>query len=670
LPILPEPSDEAVRSAVARLAGTRPFTFSRAASGTTTPVYRVDRGTETLYLRVAEDAKAELAPELHVHRAALERGCQVPTVFAYARMDPDIGRSVALLGEIAGEAVGWQPSLDRDQLASVLRAAGRDLAAVNSIEVNGFGWIRRDLGARPLQAEHSTFADWIGADTEEGVEKCLEALADHLTEADRAGIRATARALVEDDELGPALVHGDFDVTHIVHDRGRYTGLIDFGEIRGAEPWYDLSLFWRLHGGFDTGAFMYARLLEGYFGGQQRLDFDRVRRTALMIALRFAARRTVRQGHDWLRQHPDVGGLTQIRALAHELMSSRTRGRGSVPSTPIHRGGDRTMRLPWMDGVRDWANRRGATPVHLEVAGQSVLRGGTYSTEVIRFDLRASASDGTDEILPVVFKRTSVVGAGLDAGAGDEVLALRSLQKLRGRSSVLPELIVDGLDERGPWAVMPFYPGVHPGHDRVPFAVLQALAEMHVAFLNREDELVGLEPTDHRYWRSVCLEVMTTYVEQSRTVEPHPLLDRAQHALQHRADDERFLEALELLPKTLVHADVWAGNILGASSGATLVDWGSARIAPAMLHLPSVTEPGLPAFTYYLSSWERISGAPHDPWQAEVGFLWATVYRATLYIRNALGDWPRLAATLDRADSALAQLGETLTARTPREATT
>jgi len=650
---------------VARLLGSRAFALSGAASGTTTPVYRVSSGTGTLYLRVAEDAEADLAPELRVHRAVLERGGQVPTVIGYSQLDPEVGRSVALLGEIAGEPVGWQPSLDREQLASVLRASGRDLAVVNAIAVDGFGWIRRDIGAAPLRGEHSSFADWIGADTDEGVERCLEALSDHLTEADRTGIRAAARSLVEHPDLSPALAHGDFDVTHIFHDHGRYTGVIDFGEIRGAEPWYDVSLFWRLHSGYAMGRFMYTRLLEGYFGGRPRPDPDRVRQTALLVALRFAARRTAVQGHDWLRQHPDASGLTQIRTLVPALADDRGRRRRPVAITAIHD----CPRFPWMDGVQDWANRRQATPVHLEVVGQSAMRGGTYSAEVVRLDLRATAPDGTEEMLPIVFKRTAVVGHGLDTGAGDEVLALRALQRLRTWPSVLPELIVDGLDERGPWAVMPFYPGKHPGQDRVPLSVLEALAELHVAYLNREAELVGLEPTDHRYWRSVCLDSMTTYVEQRRAVEPHPLLDRAHSALHQRADDARFLEALEMLPKTLVHGDVWAGNVLETSSSATLVDWGSARIAPAMFDLPSVTEPGLPGFARYLSTWESIAGLPFDPWQAEVGFLWATVYRATVYIRNALGNWPHLAATLDRGDSALSQLGETLVARTTREAT-
>ena len=39
------------------------------------------------------------------------------------------------------------------------------------------------------------------------------------------------------------LAHGDFDCSHIYVADGRYSGIIDFGEIRGANPWYDLAQF-------------------------------------------------------------------------------------------------------------------------------------------------------------------------------------------------------------------------------------------------------------------------------------------------------------------------------------------------------------------------------------------------------------------------------------------
>ncbi|HEY4383064.1 MAG TPA: phosphotransferase, partial [Ktedonobacteraceae bacterium] len=39
------------------------------------------------------------------------------------------------------------------------------------------------------------------------------------------------------------LAHGDFDTSHIYQQDGRFTGIIDFGEIRGTSHWYDLGHF-------------------------------------------------------------------------------------------------------------------------------------------------------------------------------------------------------------------------------------------------------------------------------------------------------------------------------------------------------------------------------------------------------------------------------------------
>jgi aminoglycoside phosphotransferase (APT) family kinase protein len=39
------------------------------------------------------------------------------------------------------------------------------------------------------------------------------------------------------------LAHGDFYVSHVFHRDGRYTGIIDFGDIQGSNGWHDLATF-------------------------------------------------------------------------------------------------------------------------------------------------------------------------------------------------------------------------------------------------------------------------------------------------------------------------------------------------------------------------------------------------------------------------------------------
>ena len=59
------------------------------------------------------------------------------------------------------------------------------------------------------------------------------------------------------------LAHGDLDVTHIYQRDGRYTGIIDFGEIRGADRRYDLGHF-HLHDGETLAGLVLPDLLAGY----------------------------------------------------------------------------------------------------------------------------------------------------------------------------------------------------------------------------------------------------------------------------------------------------------------------------------------------------------------------------------------------------------------------
>ena len=78
---------------------------------------------------------------------------------------------------------------------------------------------------------------------------CARALASIAAVGDRLAtdelrVALTARfTRATADDPPSRLAHGDFDITHIYQRDGRYTGVIDLGEMRGAEPHYDLAYF-------------------------------------------------------------------------------------------------------------------------------------------------------------------------------------------------------------------------------------------------------------------------------------------------------------------------------------------------------------------------------------------------------------------------------------------
>jgi len=205
--------------------------------------------------------------------------------------------------EVPGRSIA---RCDTDEEArQAATAAGRDIAVINSVPVAGFGWVQRD-GSEQLTAElpsYSQFAvsclprPWPGMLREVFDPRQLDALHE-LAAAERS------RPL----RLGH-LVHGDLDVTHIYAHAGRYSGIIDFGEMRGADPYFDLGHF-LLHDGETRPAQLFSSFLEGYRQVSPLPDghCQAIRASAILLGLRQLSR--------WLspeRGYPLSKPLVQLR---------------------------------------------------------------------------------------------------------------------------------------------------------------------------------------------------------------------------------------------------------------------------------------------------------------------------------------------------------------------
>jgi aminoglycoside phosphotransferase (APT) family kinase protein len=120
-------------------------------------------------------------------------------------------------------------------------------------------------------------------------------------------------------EFAPCLAHGDFDVTpsFYCHD-GRYSGLIDFGKIRGTEPTFDLGHF-LLHD-METAPWpLLEDILDGYAAMNPGPAENRaaIRRSALQLGTRQLARRFKRFGPQQAPRLPLVQGRVQrLRGLS------------------------------------------------------------------------------------------------------------------------------------------------------------------------------------------------------------------------------------------------------------------------------------------------------------------------------------------------------------------
>lgn len=297
----------AVASLLRRVLGSSPEpAFHRTADGVSTQVYRVARGSETFYLRVAEEAHEDLGTDAELHGRLRDLGVSVAGVVHVEAFDPDIGRSVMLTTEVPGASLA--ETTDPGEAAAVAEAAGRDLALINGLPVDGFGFVRRTGAGWPLRAEHASYEGFLTSHLPAAWPGALERL------FTRAGLEIV-EGLIDHERKRPparaALAHGDLDVSPIFCAAGRYTGLIDFGEIRGTEPLFDLGHF-LLHDRETVPVALLPAVLRGY-GRIRPLPADHgeaIHRSAVLSGLRQLCR--------WL-------GPPRRLALTHPAVAHRRR---------------------------------------------------------------------------------------------------------------------------------------------------------------------------------------------------------------------------------------------------------------------------------------------------------------------------------------------------------
>ena len=277
--------------------------------GVSTHVSRIRRDATVFYLRVLPEEDGSFAPEVRVHTLLRERNVKVPEVVYFEHYNQPLQRSVMVTTEIRGQHIGY--CSEEKDLRNILIEAGRDLAVINSIRVKGFGWIKRDCSeVTQLEAELPTYRAFVL----EHLEDDLVILGQHvLSRKEVVEIREIIGrfdGLLEGEQAW--LAHGDFDATHIYQENGRYSGIIDFGEIRGTDAFYDLGHF-RVHDGETLHSLVFPYLIEGYKEvASLPPDFEqRVYLSSLLVAVRTLARR-LRKKADTMGCRGDTAHLSLI----------------------------------------------------------------------------------------------------------------------------------------------------------------------------------------------------------------------------------------------------------------------------------------------------------------------------------------------------------------------
>jgi aminoglycoside phosphotransferase (APT) family kinase protein len=297
-----------------------------------------------------------------------------------------------------------------------------------------------------------------------------------------------------------------------------------------------------------------------------------------------------------------------------------------------------------MDG---WVRRRWGDGAVARVTRRTRLTNGFSSPNVERLDLRVTRPHARSD-------RTAVLRKTANSA---EVSALRALLEVRG-ATTFPELLASGHDEAGPWVLMPFYDGTPALNElAIPVEVVESLARLHAQYA--DVALPDLPVLDQTWWQRKCEFAIERL---PRFMPPDPLRDQTLELLREYAHDASLARALQVLPRTLVHGDVHANNVLVNGPYSMLIDWGGVYLAPAMLDLANLTTPETEKFQRYKGAWQDATGSALDDELALLGFHWATVcvnVKYLVFAAKQLGIGA-VGAMVERARTAKAELAAQL----------
>jgi fructosamine-3-kinase len=219
-----------------------PVDIKPATEGIATNVYKVKNKGNTYYLRITPYENQSYQPEVIAHQEILTKGAKIPEIIYHRNHCPEINnRSFMIIKEIGGKPVSshnnWQ------ELKQVFIKAGRDIAKVNTISVDGFGWIeRKEKDINKLKAHSDNYPHYILKNYDSKIKVLMKS--EKIKKKEAKQLREMKRKFLKYLDYDQAyLSHGDFDVTHIYCDQNGYTGIIDFSDICGTSPYIDLAHF-------------------------------------------------------------------------------------------------------------------------------------------------------------------------------------------------------------------------------------------------------------------------------------------------------------------------------------------------------------------------------------------------------------------------------------------
>ena len=220
------------------------------------------------------------------------------------------------------------------------------------------------------------------------------------------------------------------------------------------------------------------------------------------------------------------------------------------------------------------------------------------------------------------FERT----AFLKQTSAAEVSALHAATKVPSATAIPTIIASNNTDDH--WVIIPFYVGRHPETETaLPVNVVESLARMHIYYLNRPIPK-DVPVADSSWWRAKCLESIERLTASAKSAMPEAL-----KKITSWADSPLIADALNHLPRTLLHGDVHRNNIIIDKYGTGhLIDWGDSMVGIPAFDIVNFCSPGDRAYNSYIETWRLNArkGLSDHEWRQ--GYCVATVCMSVRYL--------------------------------------
>jgi aminoglycoside phosphotransferase (APT) family kinase protein len=288
-----------VKAQVERALDTTLTSIVRQTSGTGGRTYLIRSEAGDWITRIEDGTTRNLRKSLLAQERAASAGVRVPAIVAAQLEVTDPAGSRWMVEDYLRGCEFYPERMNPELTKPTSMDIGRQLRLLHAVELNGFGYLTRDL----QDTDHATWTDWVG-EQEARVEDALRIA--NCRRADIALIKSVYPTLRHGYVETPCLCHGDFSDDNLLVEDGSLVGIVDWESALAGDPANDVAYWFMWHEDVDC----LDALLAGYAPADPTGFRQRVTAHLILSAVNFIC---------WFSVRRDPGGVEHCRRILNGI---------------------------------------------------------------------------------------------------------------------------------------------------------------------------------------------------------------------------------------------------------------------------------------------------------------------------------------------------------------